>query len=245
MKDLNLTVIGSGDAFGSGGRLNTCFYIRSPAINFLLDCGATTLQGLKKNNITTDDIDVIFISHFHGDHYGGLPYFLLEAATFGRRKPLRIFSPPGCKEKIRQLLAMLYPGAEVLKKLDIQFTEYKSWQNIETAHFRLITYPVIHTEATLPHGLRIEVAGKTISYSGDTGWTDNLIQLSENADLFICECNFFEFRMQGHLTYQILQKKKDALSCKKILLTHFGNEMLKNLDQVKFPCADDGMVMEI
>lgn len=245
MEAVNLTVIGSGDAFGSGGRLNTCFHIRTPGINFLLDCGATALQGLKKNNLTTDDVDCIFISHFHGDHYGGLPYFLVDAATFRRKKPLNIYSPPGCREKILQLLPLLYPGTEVLKKLDVQFTAYQSQQEIRTADFTLTAYPVVHTDAALPHGLRIDIAGKRISFSGDTEWTDNLIFLSEKADLFICECNFYELRVHRHLNYQILKEKTAALSCRKILLTHFDNEMLKNLHHVDLPLAEDGMIIEI
>jgi len=98
MNNIELTVIGSGDAFNSGGRNHTCFYVKSSFGGLLIDCGTGVCAGLKRNDIRNNDIDIIAISHFHGDHYGGLPYFLLEAAVLKRSKPLTIISPPGCNE---------------------------------------------------------------------------------------------------------------------------------------------------
>jgi ribonuclease BN (tRNA processing enzyme) len=66
------------------------FLCRSDRINFLIDCGATVLPALKRNKIDPGNIDIIVITHFHGDHYGGLPFLLLEASTSGRKKPLII-----------------------------------------------------------------------------------------------------------------------------------------------------------
>jgi ribonuclease BN (tRNA processing enzyme) len=240
-----LTFIGSGDAFGSGGRINTCFHVETPAVSFLIDCGAGTIPGLKKHNIIPDHIDIIMITHFHGDHYGGLPFFLLDAATFHRKKRLTIMSPPGCKDKVIQLLALLYPGAEVLEKLDVEFKEYQSYEEMNMEHLSLQAFPVIHTEATLPHGLRIHIAHKILSYSGDTEWTENLVRLCEDADVFICECNFFKLQIKGHLSYQVLEEKLPLLKCKRIILTHLSTEMLDNLDQFNLTCAYDGMVIEI
>ena len=102
--DVKLKVIGCGDAFGSGGRLNTCFYIDAGSIRFLVDCGASSLPGLKQYGIYADDIDAIVISHFHGDHYGGVPFILLDAAVYGRTKRLQIISPVGGKRRIAALL---------------------------------------------------------------------------------------------------------------------------------------------
>jgi ribonuclease BN (tRNA processing enzyme) len=242
---MRITFIGTGDAFGSGGRMNTCFHVETVTFSFLIDCGAGSLSGLKKHKIIPETIDAIFISHFHGDHYGGLPFFLLDAATTRRQRPLTIISPPGCREKVIQLLALLYPGTEVLEKLTVEFIAFGSNIEVLNDHFSLSAIPVIHTEAALPYGLRINTAGKVISYSGDTEWTENLLKLSEAADIFICECNFYSLQVKGHLSFKVLEERLSELKYKKIVLTHLGQEMLDNLHEVNLCCAYDGMVLEL
>jgi ribonuclease BN (tRNA processing enzyme) len=240
MSTVSLKVIGCGDAFGSGGRMNTCFFVRTPSTQFLIDCGATTLVGLKEHGITTDNIDLIAITHFHGDHFGGLPFLILDAVSNGRTKPLTIVSPPGCKEKLLELIQLFYPGSTIIENLQINFKEYKAYEPIITEHVTFLAYPAIHAESSLPHGLRINTANKIISYSGDTEWTNELIELAKNADLFICECNSYKSNLKGHLNYQTLQTNISLLSYKKVLLTHFNEEMLNNLDKIEMDCATDG-----
>lgn len=240
MDEIVITVVGCGDAFASGGRLHTCFYIEAPHTKLLLDCGATAYYGLKKQGIEISEIDTVVISHFHGDHYGGVPFLLLEEAVRGRDKPLTIISPPTGREQITQLLDHLYPATGALSKLNILFKTYVADGILETDHFELSAYAVDHTPATRPHGVRIQIGGKTISFSGDTAWTPVLLELARDADLFICETNFFSSNISGHLSYRTLCAHDDQLAYKKILLTHFGTEMLARLDQVSHPCAVDG-----
>lgn len=241
MSEVKLKVIGCGDAFGSGGRLNTCFYVDAGSIRFLVDCGASSLPGLKQYGIQTDDIDAIVISHFHGDHYGGVPFILLDTAVNRRAKKLQIISPIDGQRRIAALLDLLYPGTEVLEKLDVEFLEYNVNEIMDLGDWRIQAFDVIHAERALPHGLRIEVAGKVIAYSGDTSWTDVLFALGERADLFICECNFFDKQVKGHMNYQELERHLPEFSCKKMLLTHFDQQMLRRLDEVNLECLHDGM----
>lgn len=245
MSLIRLKVIGCGDAFGSGGRLNTCFYVNEGATRFLIDCGASSLPGLKHHGINLNDIDAIVISHFHGDNYGGVPFLLLDAAMQGRTKKLQIISPPGGKERIAALLGLLYPGTEVLEKLAIDFLEYADDVVLNTEHFSLKALKVIHSEMALPHGLRIEISGKVIAYSGDTSWTAALLPLSAHADVFICECNFFSRQVKGHMNYIELEKRLPEFSCKRMLLTHFDQEMLERTEQLKLEHLTDGMDLEL
>jgi len=243
MADIVLKVLGCGDAFCSGGRFNSAFYFTSSQVNFLLECGATTLLALKQNNIKTADIDVVIISHFHGDHFGGLIFLLLEEKKNQRQKPLYIISPIGMDEKLKSAVALFYPGSDILEELDIIYKFYGAHQKIDLMGMSICTFPVIHSEKSLPHGVRIEMDGNIIAYSGDTEWTDELIPLSDGADLFICECNFFDTDSLGHLSYQELIKH--TLNCKKILLTHLGEEMLDKLDSIEMEVAEDGKTYSI
>lgn len=242
---INITVIGCGDAFSSGGRHQTCFHVQAPGGTFLIDCGATSVAGLKKHNLELNRIDTVLISHFHGDHYGGLPYFLLEAAVFERKEPLTILSPPGCREKLEALLDLLYPGTGVFGNLNIRFLEYPDKGEADIGYLRIKAFPVTHAPATDPHGLRITISGKVLGFSGDTCWDEHLIPIADNADLFICECNFHTTRSAAHLDYQTLNEYLPRLTCREILLTHLGEEMLQHLDNVKLPCAEDGLRLQL
>ena len=242
---VSLQVIGCGDAFGSGGQINTCFHVRGSSVQILIDCGATSLPALKKFDIDLKQIDQVILSHFHGDHFGGVPFLLLELATFGQIKPLTIFGPQGCREKVSTLASLLYPGSAMLEKLQVNFIEYQPFEVITRQQVILQAFPVIHTEQAFPHGVRITIDDMIISYSGDTEWTDVLIDLSQDADLFICECDFYRSQVKGHLNYTQIEENLPRLKFKKIMLTHFDTEMLNNLQHIELDYATEGRVIDI
>lgn len=241
--DVELTFLGCGDAFSSGGRLNTCFYVRAPSSRFLIDCGATSLLALQRNGLTSDDIDAVLITHFHGDHYGGLPFLFLEAARLRRRqRPLTVVTPQGGPERARALLDQLYPSmSSAMDDLDLHFECYESHQTIDTGPLRVTAHPVIHSDAALSHGLRIEVDSRVIGFSGDTKWTDELVPIADGADLMICECNFFDTETPVHLDYRTLERHLPELRADRLILNHLGDEMLRNLARVELTCAEDGL----
>lgn len=241
---MKLTVLGCGDAFGSGGRSHSAFLLTHKNEHVLVDCGASTLIRLKAESITLDDISTIVISHFHGDHYGGIPFFLISSLFESQRKtPLSIVGPPGIKEKIRILQEAMYEGtAEKLGELNIKYYEYGS-SFIELNDKIVRAEPVEHSPPSLPHAIRLEWGGKIFAFSGDTSWTDNLISISENADLFICECNFLHNEAFGHLCYKELKSKQPLIKCENIWLTHMGNEVL-NFDGSVFNKLTDGLKLD-
>jgi ribonuclease BN (tRNA processing enzyme) len=241
-----LTVIGSGDAFSAEGSGHTCFLLRSPSVTVALDFGATTLTGLKKLGYTSDDIDAIVLTHFHGDHFGGVPFLLLDAARLNRSKALSIVSPPGGEARISELFDLLYPGsAEALTRLDLRYIEFSGHNMLSVDGFELESFPVVHSQQTCPHGVRISIDGLIISYTGDTEWTDNIRKIVAEADLAICECTFFRKEEKNHLNYTKLLEEIRGFTCKRLLLTHFDQEMLDHLGEVSYEHATDGLVIQI
>lgn len=247
---MRLTVIGSGDAFGSGGRFNTCFMIEALDKKLLLDFGATSLVALKASQIDPATIDGIFLSHLHGDHFGGLPFLLLDFQFLSRReRPLSITGPPGTRERLDAALEVFYPRSSQNRwRFPLSVSEITPNIPDEFLGFAVSTAEVIHFSGAPSTAVRLSAGRKTLAYSGDTQWTDALIKITAGADLFITECYDYERDLTGHMSWPTLQAKRPALKARKIMVTHMNPSMLAKQDEVRAAgvlVADDGLVIEI
>ncbi len=242
MNQIAIQFLGSGDAFGSGGRFQTCILVETAASRFLLDCGASSLVALKRYGVDPAQIDVILLTHLHGDHFGGLPFFILDAQLVSRRtRPLVIAGPPSSPDRIRSAMEVLFPGsAQVQPKFALKFIELPERTRTAVGDLYVTAYPVIHASGATPYALRVECAGKVVAYSGDTEWTETLVEAANQADLFICEAYYFEKKMKYHLDYRTLMEHRSALSCRKLIATHMNTDLLDRLSEVEIEYAEDG-----
>jgi ribonuclease BN (tRNA processing enzyme) len=241
MSLIELRLLGTGDAFGDGGRYQTCFWGRVEGFEFLIDCGATSLSAIKRFGVAPGAIDAILLSHFHADHYGGLPFFILDAQFSRRTRPLTLVGPVGLQERLRSATESLFPGAsKTQQKFQISFQELREREPQSVGPLRVTGLPVVHSPETNPLGIRVETDGKVIAYSGDTEWTGALTELAKGASLFICEAYAFEKRIPYHLDYRTLLEHRSELLAERIILTHFGPEILGRLPEVELECAEDG-----
>ncbi|MEM7548522.1 MAG: MBL fold metallo-hydrolase [Bacteroidota bacterium] len=242
----NLKIIGSGDAFGSGGKYNTSFLVRDENGGFLIDCGASTIIRLKQLNIDLTSIHTVFISHFHGDHYGGLPFLILSFRyEYECENKLNIVGPKGIKEKVYNLQEAMYPDTGYLiDELNLNFTEFdsKNGNDIKGVHCEAI--PVHHAPGAFPHGIRLSWNDKTLAYSGDTEWTESIYKVCKGAEFFICECNFVEKEIPGHLSYKILKAKLSDFNPSNLYLTHMNKSMIEN-SEVIYKKLNDGDEFEL
>lgn len=247
---MKLTIVGCGDAFGAGGRLNTCFHAESGSTVFLIDCGATALIGLKRLGLDPNAIQTIFISHLHGDHFGGLCWFLIDGQHVSKRQvPLTVVGPAGIEDRVNAATEALFPRAsQIEKRYALNFVELRDKRRETVADVSVTPYEVLHFSGAPPYALRFDVGGKIISYSGDTEWVENLIPAAQGSSLFIAECSQFDVQLKFHLDYLTLAKNAGRLAAKRILLTHMGDAMLarlKDIDRSVFEAAEDGMVLNL
>ena len=243
---MQLQFIGCGDAFGSGGRFNTCFHVTGERANFLIDCGASSLIAMKRLGITHNDIQAILFTHFHADHFGGLPFLILDSQFFTKRtRPLTIAGPKGLEDWYLRVMETAFPGSsKTEQRFDITFKELENEQTSEIGELRVTPYPVNHGNPGGPFiALRVEVENRTITYSGDTEWTDTLIEAAKNADLFIAEAYFRDKQVPLHLDLATLQQHLPNIAAKRLILTHMSDDMLAYRAGVSFESAEDGMTV--
>ena len=246
MSSVQVTFVGTGDAFAGGGRFQTCLHLDGDAEPLLLDCGATSLTALKRLEIDPASIGYVALSHLHGDHFAGLPWLILDGQFAKRTRPLVIAGPDGTRERVERMFEALYPGAvDAARPFETRYVEYTERVPFELGPARITAFPVRHTPATAPHALRVEYADKVIAFSGDTEWTDTLVEVSRDADLFVCECNFFDKEAPGHLDYSTLAASSARLQSKRIVITHMSAEMIDRLSEVELEAAADGTVIHV
>ncbi len=247
---MRLTIIGCGDAFGAGGRLQTSFHVRSAPSTFLIDCGTSTLIGMRRLGLEPNDIDAVFVTHLHGDHFGGLPWFLIDGQYVSKRtRPLVVTGPRGIEARYLTAAEALYPGATTNNPgFDLVFREYEEQKPLDVSGVTVIPFEVRHPSGAPPYALRFMLEGKVVAFTGDTGWVEVLCNVARGADLFISECFQFDLTLPIHLDYATIDANYARLNAKRVLLTHMGEVMLSatgNVDRSRYLIAQDGMTLDL
>jgi ribonuclease BN (tRNA processing enzyme) len=244
---MQLRFVGCGDAFGSGGRFNTCFHVTGDHVNFLIDCGASSLLALKRQGVARDDIDLILITHFHGDHFAGLPFLLLDAQFSRRARPLVIAGPEGIEIRLTQLMEALFENSsKTRQRFDLRVVALRPEETSSFGAVKVTPYPVVHGESGGPFlAYRVEAEDRVIAYSADTEWTETLVPLGRDADLFIAEAYTYDKVVKNHLSLKTLEAHLPEINPKRLILTHMSDDMLERLDTLAYVTANDGMIVDL
>ncbi len=245
---MHLTFIGCGDAFGSGGRLNTCFHVQAARTAFLIDCGASSLIGMNRLRIDRNAIDTILTTHFHADHFGGIPFFMLDAQFNTKRtRALTIAGPEGLRDWFGRAMETAFPGSSATRqKFDVNLVELAPGENHSLGGLSVRVARVRHAPVDGPFlAYRIEVDGRTIAFSGDTEWVESLVEIGRGADLFIAECYSFDKKVPFHIDYATLVANLPRINPKRLILTHMNEATLRRAGEIGHELAEDGLTIEI
>lgn len=244
---MRLQFLGSGDAFGSGGRFNTCFHLtRAQDGNVLIDCGASSMVAIRKWGVDPNGVSTVQVSHLHGDHFGGLPFFLLDAQLVSRRAaPLTLAGPPGFEARLMTIMEAMFAGSTTVeRKFALTIRELALHERAGIDGLHVTPYLMKHYSGAPSYALRIETEGKVLTYSGDTEWVEELIPAGRDADLFICEAYFFDKVMKFHIDYMTLIRHLAEIAPKRTIVTHMSAELLGRHSELALEAAHDGLVVE-
>lgn len=220
---MELTFLGTGNAFAPT-RYWSAFLVDD---RYLFDAPPTLLPHMNRLGKDIRDIEVIFISHFHGDHYFGLPFLLLDYAERApRSKPLTIVGPPGIQKRVESSTNLAF--ANVYRKqsrgYDLTFVEVKDGRHAHAGDLDYTAFKVQHVPDLESFAYRVQIGNQTLAYTGDSSMCDALIPLAQDADVFVAECSCWtETCGPIHLTpSNILALHQQLSPPTQFILTHIG-----------------------
>jgi ribonuclease BN (tRNA processing enzyme) len=242
-----VTFAGCGDAFGHGGRFQACIHLAAGGLApVLLDCGATSLPALRRCGLDPGDVNAVVVSHLHGDHFGGLPFLILDGQFSRRTQPLAIAGPAGTARRLRDTMECLFPGsADAARDFDVQVIELQPGVAREYAGVRVTGVEVAHPSGAPALAVRLELGGKVIAYTGDTAWTPALAEVAAGADLLIAEAYYRVKPIPHHLRLADIEVHHDELACQQIVLTHMSDDVLAHGQPTGYRTAEDGLVLRV
>jgi ribonuclease BN (tRNA processing enzyme) len=112
----------------------------------------------------------------------------------------------------------------------------------------VVSAEVIHFSGAPSTALRISDGAKTVSYSGDTQWTDALVRMAHGADLFIVECYDYDRELTGHMNWATVKQRLKDFNAKRVMLTHMNPTMLAKVEEAKAAgvlVAADGLALDV
>ncbi len=253
---LVLTVLGTGDAFASGGHPHSCYLLEAPAENgsecrsVLIDCGPTAVPMLHGMDHDLAKIDLVLITHLHGDHTAGIGFLYLNYQFHVKRdRPLIVAGPPGTEEACETLFRACYRETVDLmdRRFEVRYIELPEGGETELSGLRILARKVTHMREGIPYGYRIAWRGKTLGMSGDTEWDEALVELAGETDIFIMECFGAGKNMRFHTSVEDLKQHAPRLRTRRLLLTHMGEDVraLAARGELPFEAAHDGQRLEL
>jgi ribonuclease BN (tRNA processing enzyme) len=200
---------------------------------------------MKSAHVDRNAISVIATTHFHADHFDGIPFFMLDAQFFSRRcTPLTIVGPAGLSVWYERVMETAFPGSsETPPKFELRLVEIRPGRPLCVEDLEIHAFQVKHGPAADGPfvAYRIIAGEKIIAYTGDTEWTDSLVEAGRHADLFIAEAYFRSKDVKYHLSLRNLEEHLTEIAPKRLILSHMSDDMLGVLPDAGWETAHDGL----
>jgi ribonuclease BN (tRNA processing enzyme) len=221
---MKITILGSGTGTPQLARNSSGLYIQSSKVKAIVDMGAGTLRRMCEAKIDYREIDLIALTHFHPDHITDFISFLFASNyAYGLKRTdlINVIGPNGLKQFYESLVQIfghwVVPSDNRLRITEMSATELDIF---EMDGIRIRSAASIHSFPALSY--RIEADNVSLSISGDTDFSENLINLARDSNILICECSMPDsMKIQGHMTPSEAGTLGTQASVKQLILTHF------------------------
>ena len=250
---MQVTFLGVGEACDPEHG-NTSLLVHTGGGHFLLDCGFSVPHALFARMADAIDLRAVWLSHFHGDHFFGLPLLLLRMWEAGRLEDLHIVGPQGVEEIVPQVMNLAYPGFWDLLTFAVHVHTLHPGQNRVLGKVSLRAAWTDHSQPNL--GLRLDAAGKSLYYSGDGRPGPRTLELARGCDLMVHEGFHCEQIHHGHGTVrEVMQLARDS-GVQSVAVVHMHRQerkdtvdqvrqMLQNMSSVRGILPEDGEVLQL
>ncbi len=219
-----VTVLGSGNAFNMNGRANACYLLENSAGELMLmDCGATSLLRLQQHGFDFDTLDFLILTHFHGDHFLGVPFLLLQMGLINRRtRPFFVYGPPGLARVCEQARELAYPGLQF--DFPIEYREVVA--PVRIGAFQVEPFPITHRPESTGYRVR-GPAGRVFAFSGDSAFDANLERLVDGVDLAIIELSMPRQTTPptAHVSLEEILAGRARLRARRLVFSHIYDEL--------------------
>ncbi len=187
---MRLTILGSGTNVHP--KRAAAGYLIQTDQTMLLDFGPRTLSNLLKTGVNRHRITHVLISHFHADHFSDFITFFFDAVIYtkhggGQRPDLTVIGPRGTRRLLGTIMTT-FPSFSS-PPFGVTFREVAD-RSFTIGDTRITPRTMTHVPDLHAVGYRIDYRGKTVAYSGDTLYCQNLVRLCGNADVAILDCSF-------------------------------------------------------
>lgn len=216
-KSIKFTVLGSGSAVPFENRASSSYLLQTGEGKILLDCGFECVSRLKDVSVELDELDGIFISHKHPDHFMGIIHmlFALKSPFYNRQRPLDIFGFPGIKQYFESFRKIL--GKWIEPGFDVRFFDTTE---LNVADCNLGFFQTMHSDESM--GICIIVDDKKIVYTSDTEYSDSCVDYLQDAELAVVDCAASaELPVDGHMDYKEGLRLAEKAGVKRLLFSHF------------------------
>ncbi len=223
---VEITFLGVGSATPAISGDHVALLVRAGTLKALVDAGPTVMAQLGRQGVTADDIDVLLVTHAHGDHVLGWPMLLF------RQRPLVVVAAPETQRVLRELAWLVYPELQEPMADRLTFVDLGPGGEWRVGPLRVRSAATCHSAASQAYRFDCEEVGRALTYSGDTGPCDEVAGLAQGCDLLIHEATYLHVQepMYGHSTAGQAAQIAAAAGCGALALVHRDREQPEALD---------------